>query len=203
MSLAPADFHAHLTRWNWLTEGGSVREVEGRAAAAAGCSVRPGRDFASLLSLWSSGRVQIDRKGFGCRTDAEPTALQTVMWQRPCGPNIWIWSQIILQRTSCHLSLDKPYWSLTINWVAADYQREQSIGFVAPCDHYFVSLFSEIHLICQQFKKYIYHASLQRMQGQRSSLEITYIYLYCIISLETLHSLMVMSSISDHDCIVH
>lgn len=40
-----------------------------------------------------------------------------VMWQRPCGLNNWIWRQIILQWTSCHLSLDKLYWSLTINRV--------------------------------------------------------------------------------------
>lgn len=51
------------------------------------------------------------------RTHTDPTAPQTVIWQWPCGLNIWIWSEIILQWTSSHLSLDKLYWSLTINRV--------------------------------------------------------------------------------------
>lgn len=92
-----------------------IRESERDWVVTGGCSLSPGCDFASPLSLWSSSQVQKDPRGFGWHTGTEPTAPQTVMWQQPCGPNNWIWSRIILQWTSSHLSLDKLYWSLTIN----------------------------------------------------------------------------------------
>lgn len=161
-------------------ETGSHRISESRRcwAGAGRCSIRPCCDFASPLSPWSNAQVQKDRRGFGCHTDAELTAPQTVTWQRPCGLNIWIWSQIILQWTSSHLSLYKLYWSLTINrvlhWLAATLLTARENNHICVVCHSVAPLWALLCILvhCNQCKwstidiNIIWHYTIRKVKGQ-------------------------------------
>lgn len=175
MRLAPSAFNAHLTR------SASVPEDWWQSTSdwvgTGGCSISPGRDFASPLSLWSGAQVQNDPRGFGWRSHADLTAPQTVMWQWPCGLNIWIRSQIILQWTSSHLSLDKLYWSLTINRVlhqlAAMPLTARGNNHICVVCRPVASLGAVVCIVIHcHLNSWKYHMILQYMKGQRSILVV-------------------------------